>query len=125
MLHSHGELNAPCRPHAAFQWRQGIGLQPLAVLLMLLGCAGRDGTPEDTGTPVQPPDSATAVRATLDTLGRLGARDLVIDSLARHGDTVTVWMGPPNRMITDRPATGVSVVRPARVVGVRLVPGGE
>jgi hypothetical protein len=95
------------------------------LLLLLAGCnATRRDADSARATGPQLPDSATAVSAALDTMARLGARDLIVDSLARHGDTLTVWFGPPNRMITDRPATGVAVLRPARVVSVRHVLGG-
>ena len=95
----------------------------VVVLTLLVGCSDADRRTDATDQP-QLPDSATAVRAALDSLRRAGARDLVVDSVARRGDTLTVWLGPPNLMVTDRPATGVSMVPPARIVAIRLVPGG-
>ena len=94
------------------------------VAVVLAGCSAPGPNNRDTAMGSQLPDSATAVRVAADTLARRGARELVVDSIARHGDTLTIWFGPPNRMITDRPATGVSVLRPARVVGIRQIPGG-
>ena len=70
------------------------------------------------------PDSATAATAALDTLRRLGASDYVIDSLVRRADTATVWVGPRVWMATDRPTSVVSVVAPARIVGIRQILGG-
>ncbi len=96
-----------------------------ATALLLAGCPDNDAGRSDA-TPVQaaPPDSATAVRAAIDTLTRTGAKDWVADSIARHGDTITVWTGPRVWMATDRPTTGVSVIAPARVVAIRRILGG-
>jgi hypothetical protein len=90
----------------------------LAVLGFASGCVG-----ERAATPAAP-DSAAASSAALDTLRRLGAREYVVDSLVRHGDTAAVWAGPRVWMATDRPTSTVSVVAPARVVGIRSLDGG-
>jgi len=68
----------------------------LAVLGFASGCVG-----ERAATPAAP-DSAAASSAALDTLRRLGAREYVVDSLVRHGDTAAVWAGPRVWMATDR-----------------------
>ena len=96
-----------------------------ATALLLAACSGNEADPSDA-TPAQgaPPDSAAAVRAAIDTLTRTGAKDWVADSIARHGDTITVWTGPRVWMATDRPTTGVSVIAPARVVAIRHILGG-
>jgi hypothetical protein len=96
-----------------------------ATALLLAGCAGHEADRPDTG-PAQgaPPDSAAAVRAAIDTLTRTGANDWVADSIARHGDTITVWTGPRVWMATDRPTTGVSIIAPARIVAIRHILGG-
>ena len=91
-----------------------------AVALLGLACSRAD----ERGRTLAAPDSAAAATAALDTLRRLGATDYVVDSLVRRGDTATVWAGPRVWMATDRPTSGVSVVAPARVVGVRDVLGG-
>ena len=70
------------------------------------------------------PDSAAAATAALDTLQRLGAKDYVVDSLVRRADTAIVWTGPRVWMATDRPTSVVSIVAPARIVGVRQILGG-
>jgi hypothetical protein len=88
-----------------------------------LACEGTDERASAVPS-ATPPDSAAAARAALDTLRRLGVTDYVVDSLVRRGDTATVWAGPRIWMATDRPTTAVSLVAPARVVGVREVLGG-
>jgi hypothetical protein len=93
----------------------------LAFLVTGLATCG-DRTPG--GGTAAVPDRDAAVRAALDTLGRLGAKDFIADSVVRHGDTVTVWTGPRVWMATDRPTTGVSLVGPLRVVAIEHVPGG-
>jgi hypothetical protein len=70
------------------------------------------------------PDSAAAATAALDTLRRLGGKDYVVDSLVHRADTATVWAGPRVWMATDRPMSAVSVVAPARIVGIRHIMGG-
>ena len=97
-------------------------LVALAVpLIGLAGCA-----PEDAPAPRSPaaPDSTAAAVLSLDTLRRLGAKDYVVDSLVRHGDTAIVWTGPREWMATDRPTTAVYVVPPGRVAVLRHILGG-
>jgi hypothetical protein len=98
-----------------------LGFAALAILVLAQGCANDRGT--GSATPVTP-DSAAAVVTALDTLRRLGAKDYVVDSLVRRGDTAIVWAGPRNWMATDRPTSAVSVLKPTRVVGVRQIMGG-
>ena len=89
---------------------------------LLLGC---DRTERPVAeTTAAHPDSTAVGTAALDTLHRLGAKDYVVDSIARSGDTSVVWCGPRVWMATDRPTSAVSVVAPTRVVGVRHVMGG-
>jgi hypothetical protein len=97
-----------------------IGSTALAVL-GLAGCAGERSA---ASTKPAAPDSAAAATAALDTLRRLGTKDYVVDSLVRRGDTAFVWAGPRVWMATDRPTSVVSVVAPARIVGVRHIFGG-
>jgi hypothetical protein len=94
-------------------------------VLTLLGVAG-GCTNERERTAAAPamPDSSAAATAALDTLRRLGAKDYVVDSLVRRADTATVWAGPRVWMATDRPTSAVSVVAPARIVGIREILGG-
>ena len=94
-------------------------------MLTSLGLAGGCAKEREraAATPT-PPDSATAATAALDTLRRLGAKDYVLDSLVRRADTATAWTGPRVWMATDRPTSVVSVVAPARIVGIRHIPGG-
>ena len=99
-----------------------VGFIVLTLLGLAAGCASEDERAA-AGTPT-PPDSATAATAALDTLDRLGAKDYVVDSLVRRADTATVWAGPRVWMATDRPTSVVTVVPPARVVGIRHIPGG-
>ena len=92
---------------------------------MLLGLAGGCANErERAATTPTAPDSAAAATAALDTLGRLGVKDYVVDSLVRRADTATVWAGPRVWMATDRPTSVVTVVTPARVVGIRQILGG-
>src|SRR4051794_33681928 len=93
-----------------------IGFVRLTFLGVVGGCANeREPAP---GTPTAP-DRAAAALSALDTLRRLGARDYVVDSLVWRADTATVWAGPRVWMATDRPTSAVSVVPPARIVGIR------
>lgn len=94
-----------------------------AIATIGLACGGA-GEREPASAAPAVPDSAAAARAALDTLGRLGAVDYVVDSLVLRGDTSTVWAGPRVWRATDRPTSAVSVVAPARVVGVRQILGG-
>jgi hypothetical protein len=88
----------------------------------LFGCDRAERPVTDTAA--TRPDSTALATAALDTLRRLGAKDYVVDSIARSGDTSIVWCGPRVWMATDRPTSAVSVVAPMRVVGVRHVMGG-
>ena len=94
-------------------------------LLTLLGIVGGCANEREraAAAPVAP-DSAAAATAALDTLRQLGAKDYAIDSLVRRNDTATVWAGPRVWMATDRPTSVVSVVAPARIVGIRHILGG-
>jgi len=96
-----------------------------SIMCALLGVAGGCANEREraAATPAAP-DSAAATTAALDTLRRLGAKDYVVDSLVRRGDTVNAWAGPRVWMATDRPMSVVSVVAPARIVGIRHIPGG-
>jgi len=98
-----------------------IGFTALALLGVASACANER---ERAAPTLTVPDSAAAATAALDTLRRLGAKDYVIDSLVRHGDTATVWAGPRVWMATDRPTSVVSVVAPARIIAVRQIFGG-
>ena len=98
-----------------------VGFAVLALLGLAVGCANEG---EHAVATFAAPDSAAAATAALDTLGRLGAKDYVFDSLVRRADTATVWAGPRVWMATDRPTSVVTVVAPARVVGIRHIPGG-
>jgi hypothetical protein len=98
-----------------------IGFVGLTILGFGGGCARERGRSPGTSTA---PDSAAAAISALDTLRRLGARDYVVDSLVRRADTATVWAGPRVWMATDRPTSAVSVVAPARIVGIRQILGG-
>jgi hypothetical protein len=69
-------------------------------------------------------DTAIASRIALDTLEKLRNKDMVADSTVRRGDTLAVWTGPRVWMATDRPMWVIDVVSPARVVGIRHIPGG-
>ena len=94
-------------------------------VLTLLGLAGGCASERERAAASSPaPDSAAAATAALDTLRRLGAKDYVVDSLVRRADTAIVWAGPRVWMATDRPTSVVSVVAPARIVGVRQILGG-
>ena len=93
----------------------------LTLLGVAGGCANERQRPTTTSSA---PDSAAAATAGLDTLRRLGAKDYVVDSLVRRGDTAMVWAGPRVWMATDRPTSVVSVVAPARIVGIRQILGG-
>jgi len=98
-----------------------IGLTVLA-LLGIAGACTNEG--ERAVATSAAPDSSAAATAALDTLSRLGARDYVVDSLVRRADTATVWAGPRVWMATDRPTSAVSIVAPARIVGIRQILGG-
>jgi hypothetical protein len=94
-------------------------------VLALLGLAGGCANERQRATTTTPAlDSAAVATAALDTLRRLGAKDYVVDSLVRRADTATVWAGPRVWMATDRPMSVVSVVAPARIVGIRRILGG-
>ena len=95
----------------------------LGLLAALAACGPRPSA-QEAETAALGPDSAAAVRAALDTLGRLGALDYVADSLVRHGDTLAVWTSPREWMATDEPHSVVDIVPPARVVAVRHILGG-
>jgi hypothetical protein len=97
-----------------------IRFTAIALLGVAAGCANERERVATTTAP----DSAAAVAAALDTLRRLGAKDYVVDSLVRRADTVIVWAGPRVWMATDRPTSAVSVMAPARIVGVRQIFGG-
>jgi hypothetical protein len=103
--------------------RACASLIALGLIGALAACGPRPGTQEE-GTGAPGPDSAAAARAALDTLGRLGARDYVADSLVRRGDTLAVWTSPRVWMATDEPHSAVDIVPPARVVAVRHILGG-
>ena len=93
--------------------------------LTLLGIAGSCAKARESGAPaLTVPDSAATATAALDTLRRLGAKDYVVDSLVRRGDTAMVWVGPRVWMATDRPTSVVSVIAPAHIVAVRQIFGG-
>ena len=92
----------------------------IATALVLAACDGRSQPADSSPAHLAPPDSAAAVRVAIDTLTRTGATDWVADSIVRRGDTITVWAGPRIWMATDRPTTGVSIIAPARVVGIRF-----
>jgi hypothetical protein len=97
----------------------------MAAALLVPACAcGELQRSDSSSAPPAPPDSAAAVRAAIDTLTRTGATEWIADSIVRHGDTITVWTGPRVWMATDRPTTGVSIIAPARVVGIRHIFGG-
>jgi hypothetical protein len=98
-----------------------VGFIVFTLFGLASGCANER---ERAPTTPAAPDSATAATAALDTLRRLGARDYVLDSLVRRADTATVWAGPRVWMATDRPTSVVSVVAPARIVGIRQILGG-
>jgi len=98
-----------------------IGFAVLTLLGLAGGCANEGERAAATPTM---PDSVAAATAALDTLGRLGAKDYVVDSLVRRADTATVWAGPRVWMATDRPTSVVTVVAPARIVGIRQILGG-
>ena len=109
--------------------RSADGVRRVAFLMaalctLLLACGAKDEDAGEQQAPAPVPDSATAVRAALDTLHRAGAKDWIADSLIRRGDTVAVWAGPRVWMATDRPMSVVSIVRPARVVAIRHIFGG-
>lgn len=89
----------------------------------LAGCEPPPGAREGAGDGPGA-HSTAAVRAALDTLGRLGARDYVADSLVRRGDTLAVWASPRVWMATDEPHAVVDIVPPGRVVAVRHILGG-
>jgi hypothetical protein len=104
-------------------WRSsGAGLA--FITLTLLGAAGGCAKERERAAAPAVADSAAAATAALDTLRRLGAKDYAVDSLVRRGDTVSVWTGPRVWMATDRPMSVVSVVAPARIVGIRHILGG-
>jgi hypothetical protein len=98
-----------------------VGFTVLTLLGLAGGCANEGE--RAVATPTMP-DSAAAATAALDTLGRLGAKDYVVDSLVRRADTATIWAGPRVWMATDRPTSVVTVVAPARIVGIRQILGG-
>ncbi|HKP14521.1 MAG TPA: hypothetical protein VJT85_00585 [Gemmatimonadaceae bacterium] len=98
-----------------------VGFTVLTLLALAGGCAKEHERVAATPTA---PDSAAAATAALDTLQRLGAKDYVVDSLVRRADTAIVWTGPRVWMATDRPTSVVSIVAPARIVGVRQILGG-
>ena len=98
-----------------------VGFTVLTLLALASGCAKEQ---ERAAATPAAPDSAAAASAALDTLLRLGAKDYVVDSLVRRADTAIVWTGPRVWMATDRPTSVVSVVAPARIVGVRQILGG-
>ena len=98
-----------------------IGFTVLTLLGVADGCANER---ERTAAAPAAPDSSAAATAALDTLGRLGAKDYVVDSLVRRADTAIVWTGPRVWMATDRPTSAISIVAPARIVGIRQILGG-
>ena len=100
-----------------------VGFAVLTLVGLAGGCAN-EGERAATPGMSAPPDSAAAATAAMDTLRRLGAKDYVVDSLVRRADTATIWAGPRVWMATDRPTSVVTVVAPARVVGIRHIPGG-
>ena len=104
-------------------WRSS-GAARAFITLTLLGAAGGCANERERAVTPAAVDSAAAATAALDTLGRLGAKDYTVDSLVRRADTVSVWTGPRVWMATDRPMSVVSVVAPARIVGIRHILGG-
>ena len=92
-----------------------------ASLGVLAACSRADRAADAKARTV---DTAVAARIALDTLEKIGGKDMVADSTVRRGDTLAVWTGPRVWMATDRPMWVIDVVSPARVVGIRHIPGG-